>query len=173
MNLISVNNLSHSEGGRELFNNITFGIDEGERIALLGSNGSGKSSLLKLLAGFKKNESGTIARNNILKCSFLEQNPVFNETETIADFILSGNSEDINIIREYETLSSAVQDGNKETIKRYSFIMEEMDRLDCWSLESRISSILNELGIKTLSRKMSSLSGGMVKKSCNSKNTCY
>ena len=164
MNLISVNNLSHTEGGRELFNNITFGIDEGERIALLGSNGTGKSTLLKLLSGFKKSESGTIARNNILKCSFLEQNPAFNENETIADFILSGKSEDINIIRDYETLSSAVKDGNKDTIKRYSFVMEEMDRLDCWSLESRISSILNELGIKTLSRKMSSLSGGMVKK---------
>ena len=164
MNLISVNSLSHSEGGRPLFNNIAFGIDEGEKIALLGNNGSGKSTLLKILSGLKEAESGTAARNSILKCSFLEQSPSFNSTDTIADFILSGDSEDINIIREYETLSSAVKDGSSEVISRFSFITEEMERLDCWSLESRISSILSELGINDLSRKMDELSGGMVKK---------
>ena len=164
MNLISVNNLSHSEGGRPLFNNISFGIDEGEKTALLGRNGSGKSTLLRLLAGYRAEESGTVARNSILKCSFLEQSPVFKNTETIAEFILSGESEDISVIREYETLSSAVRNGNEDIIRRFSFIMEEMDRLDCWSLESRIQSILSELGITDLNLKMNELSGGMIKK---------
>ena len=121
MNLISVNNLSHSEGGRPLFNNISFGIDEGEKTALLGRNGSGKSTLLRLLAGYRAEESGTVARNSILKCSFLEQSPVFKNTETIAEFILSGESEDISVIREYETLSSAVRNGNEDIIRRFSF----------------------------------------------------
>ena len=164
MNLISVNNLSHSEGGRLLFNNVTFGIDEGDKIAFLGNNGCGKSTLLKILAGYKEAESGLCARNSILKCSFLEQSPSFRDSETIADFILSGDSEDINIIREYETLSSLVEDGSSEAISRLSFIMEEMDRLDCWSLESRIHSILSELGINDLSVRMDRLSGGMIKK---------
>ncbi len=164
MNLISVKNLSHTEGGRTLFSNITLGIDEGEKIALLGFNGCGKSTLLRLLSGYREAESGTVARNSILKCSFLEQNPCFEDDETIADFILSGSSEDISVIREYETLSSDIRDGNGESIKRFSFIMEEMDRLDCWSLESRIHSILSELGIDNLSQKMNTLSGGMVKK---------
>ena len=105
-----------------------------------------------------------MARNSILKCSFLEQSPVFKNTETIAEFILSGESEDISVIREYETLSSAVRNGNEDIIRRFSFIMEEMDRLDCWSLESRIQSILSELGITDLNLKMNELSGGMIKK---------
>ena len=170
MNLISVNSLSHSEGGRTLFENITFGIEEGEKIALLGNNGCGKSTLLKILSGYKEAETGTVARNSLIKCSFLEQNPVFNDSDTIADFVLSGDSEDIKIIREYEMLSSAVKDGSSETISRFSFVMEEMDRLDCWSLESRIQSILSELGIDDLSRKMNKLSGGMVKKAAIARN---
>ena len=164
MNLISVNSLSHTEGGRELFSNITFGINEGEKIALLGRNGCGKSTLLRLLAGMRGVESGTVACNSILKCTFLEQHPVFKESETIADFILSGKSEDISVIREYETLSFLIKDGDEELINRYSAVMEEMDRLDCWSLESRIHSILSELGINNLSQRMDTLSGGMIKK---------
>lgn len=164
MNLVSVNNLSHTEGGRPLFSSISFGIDEGQKVALLGRNGSGKSTLLKIISGYKEAESGTAARNRELKCAFLEQTPAFKKDELLAGFILSADTDEISLIREYETISSGIKDDDEKELSRLSDIMAEMDRLDCWSLESRIHSILSELGINDLSKKMEELSGGMVKK---------
>lgn len=162
MNLVSANNLSLSAGERVLFDNLTFGIDHDSRIAVLGRNGCGKSSLLRLIAGFRTPETGIISRNRELKTAFLEQIPSFSGDETVGGFILAGDSAEMELIRAYESAVSA-QDGY-DTSSVLSGLMEQMDRLDCWTLENRIHSILGELGISSLNGKMSSLSGGMVKK---------
>ncbi len=164
MNLISVSGLSHSESGRELFRNISFGIDDNHRIAIVGRNGSGKSTLLKLMAGYKEAENGTVARNRDLKIGYLEQTLSFRNGETIADFILHGDSEEIRLVKEYESLTSGLENKENSNLEGISRIMEEMDKRDCWSLENRIHSILTELGISDLTPPMESLSGGMVKK---------
>ena len=163
MNLISVAGLGHNESGRKLFNNLSFGIEENSRIALVGRNGCGKTSLLKIVSGLKKPEEGDVVHNRELRYAFLEQSPGFEPEERIADFILSGDSEEIRLIREYETMINGMEGGDVNE-SRISGLMTEMEKLDCWSLEQRIHSILSELGINDLSSRMSELSGGMIKK---------
>ena len=163
MNLISVNSLHHSEGGRPLFENITIGIEDSDRIAVIGRNGSGKTTLLKILAGIKSSDDGEVVHNRQLTSAFLEQAPEFNSGDSIADFILSGDSAEIKLIREYETITAGISDNNVDD-GQISEIMAKMDHLDCWSLENRVHSILTELGISNLKLKMAELSGGMIKK---------
>ncbi|MBI9105451.1 MAG: ABC-F family ATP-binding cassette domain-containing protein [Spirochaetales bacterium] len=164
MNLVSVKELSHTEGGRSLFNDITFGIDDDSRIALVGRNGCGKSTLLRLIAGSKEVEGGAVTRNRELKCAFLEQSPSFKGDELIADFILAGDSEEMRLIKEYEKVAGGHAKDSEPDLDEMSKLMSEMERLECWSLENRIHSILTELGIFDLTLKMKNLSGGMVKK---------
>jgi len=164
MNLVSVKELSHTEGGRPLFSDITFGIDDNSRIALVGRNGCGKTTLLRLIAGLKGVEQGAVTHNRELKCAFLEQRPHYTEDELIADFILSGESEEMRLVKEYEKISGESVDETAIDLDRMSALMAEMERLDCWTLENRIHSILTELGISDLSLKMKNLSGGMIKK---------
>ena len=163
MNLISVKDLGHGEGGKTLFSDITFGIDEGDKIALTGRNGSGKSTLLRLISKLKRADTGAVVHNSELKCAFLDQQPVFSPSDKIADFVLSGNSREINLIREYETITGVIGEDSSYA-ERLENVMTELYRLDCWSLEHRIHSILSELGINDLSQRMEELSGGMVKK---------
>jgi ATP-binding cassette subfamily F protein uup len=164
MNLVSVKELSHTEGGRSLFNDITFGIDDDSRIALVGRNGCGKTTLLRLIAGLKGVEQGVVTHNRELKCAFLEQRPQYKEEELIADFILAGESEEMRLIKDYEKIAGGNEDGADPDFDKMSALMAEMERLDCWTLENRIHSILNELGITDISQKMKTLSGGMIKK---------
>ena len=161
--MISVAGLGHNESGRKLFNNLSFGIEENSRIALVGRNGCGKTSLLKIISGLKKPEEGDVVHNRELRYAFLEQSPGFEPEERIADFILSGDSEEIRLIREYETMINGMEGGDVNE-SRISGLMTEMEKLDCWSLEQRIHSILSELGINDLTSRMSELSGGMIKK---------
>ena len=163
MNLISVTGLAHSESGRELFTNISFGMEDGSRVAVVGRNGCGKTSLLRIIAGLKNADEGEVIHNRELKYAFLEQSPGFEQDERIADFILSGDSEEIRLIREYETILNGMGSSDAEDL-RISELITAMDQLDCWSLEQRIHSILSELGITDISRRMSELSGGMIKK---------
>ncbi|HAK45037.1 MAG TPA: ABC transporter ATP-binding protein, partial [Spirochaeta sp.] len=162
MNLISVNNISQSMSGRLLFSDLTFGVDSSSRIAITGRNGCGKSTLLSIIAGFRTPEAGEVSRNRELRTAALEQNPVFQDGYSIADFVLSGESREMTLIREYETLVS--QPDYDPSSSLLADLMSDMELLDCWNLESRIHSILSELGINDLNQKMVSLSGGMLKK---------
>ncbi|MDC7226675.1 MAG: ABC-F family ATP-binding cassette domain-containing protein [Spirochaetales bacterium] len=162
MNLISVNKISQSVSGRMLFKEATFGVDSDSRIAITGRNGCGKSTLLTLLAGQKKAEEGEISWNRELKTAFLEQSTCYDGEDTIADFVLSGDSREISLIKMYEKLV-----GNEEQkldSDKLAELMAEMEDLDCWNLESRIHSILSELGIGDVNSKMRDLAGGMLKK---------
>ena len=162
MNLVSVKELGHSEGGRSLFEDLTFGIEEGSRIAVVGRNGSGKSTLLDIIAGKREAGDGIVTRNRELRIAFLEQSPEYAPEDCLADFILTGESREIRLIREYESLAAGA--GTEEELSRIAGLTEEIDNLNCWDLENRIHSILGELGISDLSLRMKQLSGGMIKK---------
>ncbi|EMO54548.1 ABC-F family ATP-binding cassette domain-containing protein [Leptospira noguchii] len=164
MNLISVDKISKEIGSKVLFDQISFGINEGEKIGILGINGSGKTTLLKMLAGMEVPDSGQILRNKILKIAVLSQSPSFNQNHTILEHIFSSQSPILETIRSYESICERLDLGDSEVEKEYNRLMQEMDRLGAWELESWFRSILKELEILDLNVKMGSLSGGMFKK---------
>ncbi len=166
MNLLSINNLAKIGREKPLFTGVTFGIQEGEKAALIGRNGTGKSTLLNTIAGVLVPDEGSVVINKEAGVSFLPQNPLYDENDSIRDHVFKSQSPKLQIIREYEEiceeLSSRGQSNNIQ--KRYDDIMLKMEKMDLWNYEQQISSILTTLGIKDLSRKMGTLSGGMIKK---------
>ncbi|EMN48456.1 ABC transporter, ATP-binding protein [Leptospira interrogans str. L1207] len=164
MNLISVDKISKEIGSKVLLNQISFGINEGEKIGILGINGSGKTTLLKMLVGIEVPDNGQILRNKILKIAVLSQSPSFDSNHTILEHIFSSQSPILKTIRSYESICERLGTGDSEVEKEYNRLMQEMDRLRAWELESWFRSILKELEILDLNVKMGSLSGGMLKK---------
>jgi len=173
MNLLSINNLAKIGREKALFTGVTFGLQDGEKAALIGRNGTGKSTLLNTIAGVLQPDEGTVVLNKEAGVSFLPQNPAFNPQDTIRQHIFKNDSPKLQIINEYtrlceelaaETESSGQLVTGSGTQKRYDQILLQMDNLDLWNYESQISSILSTLGITDLERKMGTLSGGMIKK---------
>ena len=158
MNILSISNLSKIGREKPLFTGVTFGIQEGEKAALIGRNGTGKSTLLNTIAGVLQPDEGTVVINKEAGVSYLPQNPAFNKEDTIREHIFKSKSPKLEIIREYEEVCEQMNSA------RYEQILLKMDQQNLWNYEAQISSILGTLGLKDLSRKMGDLSGGMVKK---------
>lgn len=153
--------------GREapLFKDVTFGLNEGDKVAIIGRNGTGKSTLLNVIAGVLPADDGQITINKLSGVSYLPQNPEFDGENTIREHIFKSESPKLKIITEYEDLCDKMADGlTNGQQKRFDELTLEMDTGNLWNYENQIRSILGVLGINDLSRKMSELSGGMVKK---------
>ena len=153
--------------GREapLFKDVTFGLNEGDKAAIIGRNGTGKSTLLNVIAGVLPADDGQITINKLSGVSYLPQNPEFNGENTIREHIFKSESPKLKLINEYEDLCEKMADGlTNGQQSRFDALTLEMDKGDLWNYESQIRSILGVLGINDLSRKMKALSGGMVKK---------
>ena len=184
MNLLSVKNLTKIGREAPLFTDVTFGLNLGEKAALIGRNGSGKSTLLNCIAGVLAPDNGTAIFNKESGVSFLPQNPIFNPDDTISQHIfkdsifegkISSTSPKLAIIKYYENLCEKMaenQSSNQSDSlqKEYEFATNLMTEKNLWNYEAEVKSILGILGIyngkdsKSLERKMSSLSGGMIKK---------
>ena len=165
MNLLSINNLSKIGREKALFTNVTFGIQEGEKAALIGRNGTGKSTLLNTIAGLLQPDEGSVVFNKEAGFSFLPQNPQYNPEDTIRQHIFKSDSAKLQTINEYIQICTRLGNEKSDSIqKRYEELMLKMDKLDLWNYESQISSILTTLGINNLDIKMGKLSGGMLKK---------
>lgn len=163
MNLISIDSISKTIAEKKLFSDISFGINQGQKIALIGVNGSGKTTLLNIIAGFKKADKGNVAKNKECRINFLSQIPKFSSEHSILDHIFNSDSNLINLIKNYEYLCATPANTNIYQ-KKLDDVMAEMNRLDAWHYESEIKSILGELGINDINLKMGELSGGMLKK---------
>ena len=167
MNLLSINNLAKIGREKPLFTGVTFGLQDGEKAALIGRNGTGKSTLLNTIAGVLQPDEGTVVLNKEAGVSFLPQNPAFNPEDTIRRHIFKNDSPKLQIINEYTRLCEELAhntDTSGGSQKRYDEILLKMDNQDLWNYESQISSILSTLGITDLEQKMGTLSGGMIKK---------
>ncbi len=157
MNLISVENISKYNGDKLLFDNISFGINEGDKTALIGVNGCGKTTLLKILAGIEITDKGNIYKNNELKLNYLEQIPKFDKNHTIYEHILSDNDLKSTLLKKY---TKAIETGSEEIYK----IIEDMEKHDVFSYESEIKSTLSAFGIDNFNYIMGELSFGTVKR---------
>ena len=167
MNILSINNLAKIGREKPLFTGVTFGIQEGEKAALIGRNGTGKSTLLATIAGVLQPDDGTVVINKESGVSYLPQTPAFNPDDTIREHIFKSSSPKLNVIREYEEICDEMAGRETQTDglqRRYEAVMLKMEHDDLWNYEAQISSILSTLGITDMSRRMGTLSGGMCKK---------
>ena len=165
MNILSISNLSRMGREKPLFTDVTFGLNDGDKAAVIGRNGCGKSTLLSTIAGQLNPDEGSVVINKESGVSFLPQTPLFNGSDTIEEHIFKSHSPKLDKIRRYEKLCEKMQEGlNNAEQKEFDELTQQMDNEDLWNYESQIRSTLGELGIQNLSLKMSELSGGMLKK---------
>ena len=160
MSIVSAEQLGHSFNDYWLFKNLTFGLQQGQRVALVGINGAGKSTLLKLLAEKIKPTEGKVVKAKDVKFGYLEQDPQFAAGQSISDFIFSMDNRQQQIIREYEELLE-LEDPDVDEINR---LTEELSNLEAWEYEHKIKTILGRLDIHHLDQKIESLSGGQRKR---------
>ncbi|MCB2377381.1 ABC-F family ATP-binding cassette domain-containing protein [Hymenobacter sp. BT635] len=162
MNLLSGENLSKNYADRWLFRELGFGLNQGQRVALVGINGTGKTTLLKILAGLEQPDTGSVSVRKGIRVAFLGQQPVFDENLTVEATIFASQNDTLAAIRDYEHV---VNDENHkpDDLQR---VMELMDSLNAWDYEAQVKQILGRLGIlgELLERKVSMLSGGQRKR---------
>lgn len=160
MSILSTEQLGHSFNDNWLFSDLYFGINKGERVALVGINGTGKSTLLKILSGVLAPSVGKVVTERNLKIGYLEQDPQFNDHEPITDFIYSIDNTRQQLIRKYEeAVNQPVADNNL-----LNTLMDELSSENAWEYEYEIKTILGRLGIQNLEQKISTLSGGQRKR---------
>ena len=165
MNILSINNLAKIGREEPLFTGVTFGMDEGDKAALIGRNGTGKSTMLNTIAGVLPPDEGTVVINKEAGISFLPQNPIFQKEDTIREHIFKSNSPKLKIISEFMQVCQDLGQNYSDSVqKKYDELNVLMEKQDLWNYESQVSSILSTLGITDMSRKMGTLSGGMIKK---------
>lgn len=155
---LQVENLTKSVGDRLLFGDVTFGLNEGDKVGLIAKNGTGKTTLLRCIAGQEDIDSGKITFRSGLRVGFLEQHPRLNEDLTVIDACLDPDMPSSAIIKNYE---QAIANGDAGIIER---AISDMDTANAWDYEDRLKQLLTQLKITDLYQQVSSLSGGQRKR---------
>ena len=156
--LLQIDSLTKSFGDLLLFNEISFGIAEGDKIGLIASNGSGKTTLLNIISGREPYDSGRVVFRNDIKVDYLNQSPDFDPELTVLEACFSVDNETVKLIAQYEEMMSS---GNHDGLDE---ILAKMDLLEAWDYEQRIKQILSQLKIVDFHQKIGELSGGQVKR---------
>lgn len=156
--LLQIDSLTKSFGDLVLFDNISFGIAEGEKIGLIAKNGAGKTTLLNIIAGKEPQDDGRVVFRNGIKFSYLDQAPVFDPELTVLEACLNTDSEAVRVIARYEEI---IESGNHDELDE---VISKMDLLNAWDYEQRIKQILSQLKIFRYNQKIGELSGGQIKR---------
>ena len=138
MVLLTAEHIRKSYGTRVIFDDISFSIHEGDKIGVIGVNGTGKSTLLKIIAGAAQADSGEIITMNGLRLAYLSQSPVFVEGTTVLQQVFAADVPKLALVREYEEAITALAQQPQEEglVKRAAELTEQMDKAEAWSLES-------------------------------------
>lgn len=161
MTIFSANNISKSYGERLLFDSVAFGMEEGEKVGIIGRNGIGKTTLMRIVAGLEDQDSGEVIFNNETTFEFLDQLPEFESEETVLEAVLSSDPYLHKITEEYKDLC----DRNRpEDAKRLEEITHILDQKDAWNYENEAVKVLSELGMTELHKQVKHLSGGLKKR---------
>ncbi|WP_421828628.1 ABC-F family ATP-binding cassette domain-containing protein [Larkinella sp.] len=158
MNYLSAENLSKSFGDKWLFRNVTFGMSRGDKVAIVGANGTGKSTLLSILAGLMPSDEGLVSIRKDITVGFLEQQPQLDDNLTVMEVVLTGDNPALLAIEQYE---KALLSENHDALDR---AMQQMDTLQAWDYETQLKQILGQLGIHDVTQRVSTLSGGQRKR---------
>ena len=156
--VVEIKNLSKSIGVLELFNDISFSIERGGKTGLIAKNGTGKTTLLNILAGDEDYDNGTIKFHPDTKLGYLSQEPQINEESDILNAVFHSQNPVLNLIKDYE---SALEINDTGLIEQLTI---KIDNLGAWDYEIRVRQILSQLGIHNLNQKVAELSGGQKKR---------
>ena len=168
--ILTVENLSKSYGEKELFSDISFGINAGQKTALIARNGTGKSTLLSILMGEQIPDDGKITFRNDIRVAYLPQNPTMNAAQTLDSYIYSSENKYLSTVSAYEkALKDIEKEHSKANEDALQHAINQMDATDAWSYENRIKEILFRLDIKDFDKPLGSFSGGERKKIALSK----
>lgn len=155
---LQVENVTKSFGDLVLFENISFGISEGQKIGLIARNGAGKSTLLSILAGDEGKDSGNVTYRNGLKVGYLKQQPVYPPEMTVLEACFHSNNALVELVAEYERV---MESGRNQELDE---ILIRMDMMKAWDYESRVKQILSQLKITNYEQTIKTLSGGQLKR---------
>ncbi len=166
LSILLVENLYKTYGEKTLFDYITFSISDKQRIGLIGPNGTGKSSLLKAIAGFEPAERGTLSHANTFQIEYVAQEPELDEELSVLDQIYYGDSLIMRTMREYEQalLDLESDPSNEKKLKRLMNSQQKMDENEAWEANTIAKTVLTKLGLRDFSRQVKHLSGGQKKR---------
>jgi len=165
VNILLAENLSKSFGEKTLFENLTFGLDQGQKLALIAANGTGKSTLMNILAGKEDPDTGKVTTRKDLRIAYLPQNPEFNPEQYLRDALLDSDDPVMQLIHDYENcLEDSHLQHNLENQRKLDLLVEHMDKAGAWDYERKITEILDRLGLQGNNQKIGTLSGGQRKR---------
>ncbi|MGO4344672.1 ABC-F family ATP-binding cassette domain-containing protein [Paenibacillus sp. MCAF9] len=166
MHLLSVEHITKSYGEKLLFENVTFGVEDGDKVGIIGVNGTGKSTFLKVIAGLEQADSGTVSIGNRVTVRMLAQDPVFAPNETTLEHVLGGDSPQLRAVQAYAAAMEAIELNPSDAALQDKLIKANqlMDEFDAWQLESDAKMALSKLGINDFEAKVETLSGGQRKR---------
>ncbi|MEO0640234.1 MAG: ABC-F family ATP-binding cassette domain-containing protein, partial [Bacteroidota bacterium] len=163
MNYLSAENIGKSFGDKFLFDNLSFGLDQGQKVALIGVNGSGKSTLLKIVAGVETPDQGQLVRRKGIRVAYLPQEPVLPLHQTVAEVVFASDLPEVKLIQRYEQLTQELET-HPDLQDELNEVMSEIDSKNAWEYEVKINQILSQLHVNFLDRHISALSGGQRKR---------
>jgi ATP-binding cassette subfamily F protein uup len=158
MNYLSVENLTKSFGDRIIFSDLTFGIDLGQKVAIVAKNGNGKTTLLRCLMELEQYDSGRVVYRNDIRVAFMEQSENLDETHTIMEAVFSHDLPELQVVKKY---NQAMREGNEAVIHE---CYDELTELNAWDIEVKVNQILSVLKLDNTELLIGSLSGGQKKR---------
>ncbi|OOM10595.1 ATP-binding cassette domain-containing protein [Clostridium saccharobutylicum] len=168
MNIITLENIRKTYSEKALLNDVSLGINDGDKIGLIGLNGAGKSTFLKIVGGKEEFFEGTITKGKNIRIEFLEQDPPFDTNATVLEQVFKGDTREMKLLKEYEELLDKINSSSPEEFdflnNKLIKVQEQIDSLNLWDLESDAKTILTKLGIKNYNEKVGNLSGGQKKR---------
>jgi len=166
MHVMTLENVSKSYSDKTLFEDINFSINDTDKIGLIGINGTGKSTLLRIIAGVEVPDAGNIINMKNIRIGYLSQSPNFDPEATVIEQVFQGDSDVLQLVRDYEDVSLKLEDDtqNETLIQKQLDLMQKMNAQNAWELESQVKMVLTTLGIQNFSAKIGTLSGGQKKR---------
>ncbi|HYV06804.1 MAG TPA: ABC-F family ATP-binding cassette domain-containing protein, partial [Blastocatellia bacterium] len=162
MTIISLENIAMSYGPRQLFEDVTFGLEDSDKVGLIGLNGSGKTTLLRIIAGRERPQKGRVIIANERIVAYLPQNPEFDPEQTVLDAVFAASDEAMRLLRDYEIACHDLSQrpGDERILDRVSTLAHQLEAAGAWNLETNAQTVLSQLGIRDTAAVMGSLSGG-------------
>lgn len=165
MTIFSCSNLSKKFDREYLFENISFGLSEGERLGIIGKNGIGKTTLLRIIGNYEEPDTGEVVYNNNVRVEYLAQQTDFTSNFNVLDAVMQGKPDAFNLLEEHHSLVNdfSVQDDEAKA-KRLLEVTHKIDEMGYWNLETEAKIILSRLGVEDFDKRVNTLSGGQKKR---------